>query len=177
MLTIRKLISSDYEIFYNMRIKMLESSSQNYTAGLHDWKNASKEQIVAFLKESEGPSDNFVLGAFSGELVGMVGFRSEVRESLRHKGNTWGLFEDSNFQQLNIEEALLKAVIESTRTYSDFEYIRTVQNASSYDKLKLFLSFGFKEYGREERSLRVGEKYYDQVYLKLIVADGSLSDK
>ncbi|MGZ3713431.1 MAG: GNAT family N-acetyltransferase [Bdellovibrionota bacterium] len=169
MLTIRKLLSADYEDFYAMRIKMLESSTENYTAGLSDWKNASKEQIISYLHESEGPSDNFVLGAFSERLVGMVGFRRETREALRHKGSTWGLFEDPNFKHLNIEAALLKQVIEIVKGYPDFEYIRTVQNATNLSKLELFSRLGFTEYGREERSMRVGDQYFDQVYLKRVI--------
>jgi hypothetical protein len=169
MLTIRKLLSADYEKFYAMRMKMLESSSENYTAGLSDWKNASKEQIVSYLHEGEGASENFVLGAFKEDLIGMVGFRRETREAVRHKGSTWGLFEDPGFKHLKIEEALLRGVIEIVKGYPDFEYVRTVQNASNLNKLEAFSNLGFKQYGLEERSMRVGDKYFDQVYLKLEV--------
>ena len=166
MITIRKLISADYDDFYSMRLKMLESSATNYTAGLSDWKNASKEQIISYLQEGETGSDNFVLGAFDVGLIGMAGFRRETREAVRHKGSTWGLFEAVNVEHLNVEESLLKKVIEIVRTYSDFEYIRTVQNAENLKKLDLFLKVGFKQYGLEERSMRVGDKYFNQVYLK-----------
>ncbi len=144
MINIRKLTSADYDDFYSMRLKMLESNSANYTAGLSDWKNASKEQIISYLREGESGSDNFVLGAFKEGLVGMVGFRRETREAVRHKGSTWGLFEDVNYEHLNVEQALLRKVIEIVRTYSDFEYIRTVQNAENLRKLDLFLKLGFK---------------------------------
>lgn len=166
MITIRKLISADYDNFYSMRLKMLESSTANYTAGLSDWKNASKEQIISYLHEGENGSDNFVLGAFNESLVGMVGFRRETREAVRHKGSTWGLYENVNVEHLNVEESLLKKVIGIVRTYSDFEYIRTVQNAENPKKIDLFLRLGFKQYGLEERSMRVGDKYFDQAYLK-----------
>ena len=139
---------------------MLETSSKNYTAGTNDWKNASKEQILAYLVESEGDSDNFVLGAFQNELVGMVGFRRETRTSVRHKGSTWGLYEKSGFLNNEVEEALLKEVIKIVRTYNDFEYIRTVQNASNQIKIDLFQSLGFVQYGLEERSMRVGDQFY-----------------
>lgn len=169
MITIRKLVSSDYEVFYAMRLNMLESSTENYTAGLGDWKNASKEQILSYLKESEGASGNFVLGAFKDEMVGMVGFRRETRAAVHHKGSIWGLFENPKFKDDKIEEALLKEVIKTVKSYEDFEYIRTVQNTASQDKIKMFLSLGFKQYGLEDRSMRVGEKYFDQAYLKIVV--------
>ncbi|MDD4975054.1 MAG: hypothetical protein PHY93_11920 [Bacteriovorax sp.] len=170
MITIRKLISSDYDDFYNMRIGMLESSTKDYTAGSSDWKNASKEQVMAYLRESEEASDNFVLGAFlQNSLVGMVGFRRETRAAVLHKGSTWGLFEKSEFKDNEIEKTLLNEVIKIVRGYDDFEYIRTVQNASNLEKLNLFFGLGFKQYGHEERSMRVEEKYFDQVYLKLVV--------
>lgn len=73
------------------------------------------------------------------------------------------------YKNNEIEEALLKEVIKIVRSYDDFEYIRTVQNASNLNKLNLFLSLGFKQYGLEERSMRVNSQYFDQVYLKLVV--------
>jgi ribosomal protein S18 acetylase RimI-like enzyme len=169
MITIRKLGSSDYDAFYAMRIHMLESSTKNYTAGAGDWKNASKEQVMAYLQESEKGSDNFVLGAFQDELVGMIGFRRETRATIRHKGSIWGFFVNPKFEEDEVEEALLKEVIKVVSTYDDFEYIRTVQNTSSQEKLAMFLSVGFKQYGLEERSMKVGDEYFDQTYLKFVI--------
>lgn len=162
---LRKLVTSDYESFLAMRLKMLESSSENYSAGLSDWQNASQEQIMAFLKEGEDASDNFVLGAFSQEnLNGMAGFRRETRASLRHKGNTWGLYQISGS---DAEELLLREIIRIVSAYPEFKYIRSVQNASNAEKLELFHRVGFRQYGLEEKSLKIGERFFDHVYLKL----------
>jgi hypothetical protein len=169
MLTLRKLVTSDYDAFLAMRLGMLETSTKNYTAGLHDWKNASREQVMHYLLEGENGSDNFVLGAFHEELVGMVGFRRESRAATRHKGSTWGLFEKAGLEEHEIEKTLLQEVIRTVRSYDGFEYIRSVQNASNLKKLELFLSLGFKQYGLEERSMRVDDDFFDQAYLKLVV--------
>ena len=166
---IRKLTGADYDSFLAMRINMLESSSENYSAGVNDWKSASQEQIMAYLLEGEKEAGNFVLGAFQPDLIGMVGFRRETRESVRHKGSIWGLFQKPKGETSAIEEALLKELVKIVKGYEGFEYIRTVQNASNHNKMNLFLSLGFVPYGLEERSLRVGGCFFDQAYLKLIV--------
>lgn len=77
--------------------------------------------------------------------------------------------ESPEFKADKVEEALLKEVIKTVKSYDDFEYIRTVRNASNQDKIKMFLSLGFKQYGLEDRSMRVGDKYFDQAYLKIVV--------
>ena len=166
---VRKLTGADYDSFLAMRINMLETSSENYSAGANDWKTASKQQIMAYLLEGEKEAGNFVLGAFQPDLVGMVGFRRETRESVRHKGSIWGLFQKPEGETSAMEEALLKEVVKIVKSYEGFEYIRTVQNATNHTKMKLFLSLGFVQYGLEERSLRVGDCFFDQAYLKLIV--------
>jgi len=170
LVIIRKLLGSDYDSFHTMRIGMLELNARDYTAGASDWRNASQEQIMSYLRENEEGSDNFVLGAFrDGELVGMLGFRRETRATVRHKGSTWGLFAKPGLENVEVEKLLLAEAIKTVRSYADFEYIRTVQNVSNIEKIDLFLALGFKKYGLEERSMRVGQQYFDQVYLKLVV--------
>ena len=101
------------------------------------------------------------------DLVGMVGFRREAKKILRHKGSPWGLYEVPNLESYDVEETLLKEMIKAVRLYEDFDYVRTVQNAENIKKINLFEKLGFRQYGREERSMKIGEEYFDQVTLRL----------
>ncbi len=165
---IKKLLTSDYDAFYSMRVKMLETKSERYTAGANDWKNASKEQVMMFLKESENGEDNFVLGAFNnGIMVGMLGFRREKRESINHKGSFWGLFElTQGNPAYEIESKLIQEAIAIVSKYEGFKYIRTVQNTNKKQKLEIFKNHGFTEYGLEKDSIKANGQFYDQVYMK-----------
>ena len=168
---IRKLISDDHEQFSKLRLLGLESYPVAFATMASDWNNAKPEQTITPLKDSESESSNYVFGAFEkDQLVGLIGLKREVRQSVDHKGSLWGLIVAPDYQRKGYGRLLLSAAIDEAKKMN-LLYLRIVTATSSANAISLFNSVGFCQYGLEENSIKDGKQFYDQIYMKLLVQE------
>lgn len=163
---IQRLLPSDYDSFYQLRLDSLEQHPETYATDAQAWKNASKEAIERLLLNSQEREDMPIIGAWvDNQLAGMVGMNRDLRPTIAHKATLWGLFVSPPHRRQHIGRALLKEVLACARSTPELILVRAVVNINSIAALALLKEGNFKEYGREPKAKKIGETFYDQIYL------------
>ena len=108
--------------------------------------------------------------AFDGErLVGFAGLRREPLRQLSHKAMLWGVFVDVGQRGKGVARRLVHACIDQAERDPAILQVHLSVNAENNAALRLYESLGFIAYGTEPRSLRVGELFYDEYHLALLL--------
>lgn len=163
---IRLLNPTDVRSFRELRLKALRDHPDAFGTSFEEAANLSIEETAEGLKPSP---DAFVLGAFdaAGNLVGMVGFHREKGMKKRHKGVIWGMYCLPEYRGKGVGKALLAEAVERARKMNGLKLI-TLRVVASNDLAKnLYLSVGFRTWGKEPKSLKIGSRYIDQELMVL----------
>ena len=109
-------------------------------------------------------------GAFDGaRLVGFAGLRREPLRQLWHKALLWGVFVDAPHRGKGVARRLVNACIEQAETDPAIMQVHLSVNAENNAARQLYESLGFIAYGTEPRSMRVGDLFYDEHHLALLL--------
>lgn len=109
-----------------------------------------------------------VFGAFAdGALLGVAGLLVPGAAKKRHKGVLWGVYVRPGVRGEGLGTALVSAVIAHARgRVAQLDAAVVTDNAPAR---RLYQKLGFRAYGLEPRALKVGERYYDQELLVLML--------
>lgn len=109
------------------------------------------------------PEGNFLVGAFAGpRMVGQAGFfRLEGRKE-SHKGRIWGVYVTATARGRGVAKAMLTRMLERARSYPGLEQVSLSVAVTQEAARTLYDALGFRVYGYERRSLKVGETYVDE---------------
>ena len=164
---VRLLTPHDAEAFSRLRLLGLEMHPQAFGTGAAAWRQATPEQVRAYVDPAAAAQDRFVLGAFvSDELVGQVGLRREARAAVHHKGSLWGLIVHPDHRRRGIGSSLLQSALDAARACEGLQYLRVVVTTDCEDAMRLFASHGFVRYGLEAGGLSLADAAYDQAFLR-----------
>ena len=108
-----------------------------------------------------------VLGAFDGAaLVAIAGLRREPLAQVAHRATLWGVYVHPGHRRGGLARRLLAAACAQARTLGVLQ-VQLAVNAANERALALYASLGFVAYGREPRTLRVGDRFYDEILMAL----------
>lgn len=109
-------------------------------------------------------------GAFDGErLVGFAGLRRETLQQLSHKALLWGVFVQAEQRGRGVARRLVAACIQQAERDPAILQVHLSVNAENNYARQLYESLGFICYGTEPRSMRVGDLFYDEHHLALLI--------
>src|SRR5687768_3904383 len=91
-LQLRILTEEDAEDFRTLRLRALRDVPMAYASSYEEWVTRPIESIKQRLRNEDESPDNFVMAAFRGEMVGMVGLLRHREIKLRHKALIWGVY-------------------------------------------------------------------------------------
>jgi len=108
-----------------------------------------------------------VLGAFDGTaLVAIAGLRREPPAQVAHRATLWGVYVHPGHRRGGLGRRLLAAACAHARMLGVLQEQLAV-NAGNERALALYASLGFTAYGREPRTLRVGDQFHDEILMAL----------
>jgi ribosomal protein S18 acetylase RimI-like enzyme len=150
-----------------LRLEGLEAHPEAFGTSAQSWREGTREKTEAVLRDSEGPGDDFVLGAFEDDaLLGVLGFRRETKEKIDHKGTLWGFYVRHASQGRGVGTTLLKAALERLRAIEGLAYARLIVSTANEAAVNLFSVHGFERYGLEEGGIHASGRVWDQAYMK-----------
>ena len=160
MMEIRLLTEHDAEAWWRLRRLALETDPQSFVESVADHEKTSVEETRE--KFRRGGPENFIVGVFEdGRLAGMAGFYRDQHAHLKHKGHIWGVYVRQESRGKGAAKAMIAEIVRRARSIPGVEQILLVVSANQAPARRVYESMGFKQYGTEPRSLKVGGDYID----------------
>lgn len=159
---VRKLGAPDAEAFQALRLEGL----------LHhpcEFGTAYEEEVCLPIEEIERRLDEgWIYGAFQGGILSAIaGFRQLDRAKKRHKAELFGVYVGRGARGRGLGEAVVRHVISVAR--DDVEQLLATVADVNLPARALYAKLGFQTFGHEPRAQKVGDRYYDQDHLVLML--------
>ena len=166
-IVIRLLTPADTAAFCALRLRAILDSPSSFSSSREDELRRTPAEHAQRI--AGGPMQRG-FGAFDGErLVGFAGLRREELRQLSHKAVLWGVFVDVAQRGRGVARRLVNACIDQAETDPAIMQVHLSVNAENNGARQLYESLGFIVYGTEPRSMRVGELFYDEHQLALLL--------
>ncbi|WP_353173648.1 GNAT family N-acetyltransferase [Acinetobacter rudis] len=101
-------------------------------------------------------------------IIGLATLTQELGAKFSHKAYLSSVFIEPEFQQKGVASRLLKAVIEYSQKH--VEQILLTVASDNEPAIHLYKKLGFQIYGLEQKALKDGSEYIDEVLMKLFVS-------
>lgn len=164
---IRKLTEADAEAFWHIRLQGLRNSPEAFGSSYEESLTTPLASVVQRMRNESTAGDNFILGAFEGALVGVVGFYRNQRIKDLHKGTIWGMYVIPEMRGRGIGKALISQAIAYVAGIAGTIQIHLAVVTTQDAPRHLYRSLGFEVYGLEPRALKVGDRFLDEELMLL----------
>ena len=158
---IRPLRPDDAVAYHAQRVRALREHPEAF--GRSPEEVDSVEVWTARLRQDLDSENDLMLGAFEGgALVGVVGVYRERALKQRHVAHLWGVYVAPEQRGKDIGRALVKEAIARVRRWHDLESLWLDVTTVNTPARTLYASIGFTSAAVKPRSLKVGDRYYDE---------------
>jgi len=166
---IRPLAREDAPAWRALRLEALTNHPEAFGSSAEEFSQLSLDEAAERIPPAVG--EDVLFGVFAGgALCGCAGFAREKYMKGRHKGLMWGVYLRPMLRGKGVGEALVDRVI--AHAAGHVEILNCAVNPENRGARSLYLSRGFKVYGREPRALRTGGRDHDEELLALILPGG-----
>lgn len=169
-LTIAPLMPSDVAEYRRVRLRALAENPESFRS------NADEEAAkpLAWWNARLAPrqqSDTAFFGAWTGarELIGTAGLLFESRRNTRHTATIVGMYVAPEHAARGVGARLLGACIDLARTDPCIEILYLTVTSTNAPAIRLYERTGFVVYGREPRSMRIGDRTFDKLLMALAI--------
>ncbi len=157
---IRLLTEKDWQIWKALRLEALQNSPESLASSYEEEIGCSQKEWEDKLTKSD------VFGAFiDNKLIAGAGFHRLNRLKTMHRGDLFAMYVMPEYRGQGIASQLIETVINHARSLVIQLHLSCVTNNES--AVKLYQKHGFKIYGTEPRSLKIGSQFFDE-YLMLL---------
>jgi RimJ/RimL family protein N-acetyltransferase len=168
--TIVRLTPADVAEYRRMRLRALGENPESFRS------NAEEEAAkpLSWWHQRLAPreqSDAAFFGAWNGarELVGTAGLLFEARRHTRHTATVVGMYVAPEHAGRGLGARLLGACIDLARADAGIEMLYLTVTSTNAGAIRLYERTGFVAYGREPRSMRIGDRSFDKLMMALAI--------
>jgi ribosomal protein S18 acetylase RimI-like enzyme len=160
---IRRLIPADAAAFFTLRLAGLRESPSAFGSSYEEECGTPLSTIEARLAADSGRN---MFGAFDGdELVGLVAVGRETALKIRHKGYIRAMYVAEAYRGRGVGRRLMEHALAFAATMPGVQRLTISVTAGNAAATELYESMGFKEFGREPKSMIVDGLYYDEIMM------------
>jgi ribosomal protein S18 acetylase RimI-like enzyme len=157
-ISVRRLTPDDYDALRALRLEALSLYPEAFASDPDQEAAMPKEQWLARLATAMS------FGGFVDDaLSGMVVFSKPSRPKVAHTGDVGAMYVRDAARGTGLADALMNALIDHASEV--VEQIQLTVNAENARAIKFYERHGFRPIGRIPRSLRIGERYYDDLLM------------
>jgi len=162
---IRLLGADDAASYRRCRLEQLEAEPDAFGESVDE---ASRVPLDVIASRLGAPADeSAVFAAFDGDsIVGTAGWYRFREVKTRHKGRIGGVYVRAPYRGRGIGRRMIRAVIGAAAGAGVEQLMLSVVSKQTA-AVHLYESLGFKSIGREERALKIGERYVDEELMTL----------
>lgn len=157
---LRQLGPDDAAAFRAIRLEGLLLDPRAFTA------DHAEEAARPLADTAARLAEGFVLGADGGAgLAAIAGLAVPTNPKLAHKGLIWGVYVQPAARGRGLATQLLAALIDAAR--GRVEAVHLAVGGYNHAAIGCYRRLGFVACGHEERALRVGDDYIDEITMAL----------
>jgi ribosomal protein S18 acetylase RimI-like enzyme len=157
---VRQLTATDLESFRELRLQGLRLNPEAFGSTFEDEQSAPPEKYSGWLTNSA------VFGAYqNSQLVGTASFTqlSGLKDS--HKGLLRAMYVRPTARRSGAGRQLVQTIIDHARPI--VEQLQLTVVSTNEPALRLYQSFGFRQYGLEKNALKHNGLYSDEILMFL----------
>lgn len=152
--SIRQLTQDDWQLWKTIRLESLKNAPEAFGSSYDEEKNQSDEDFKSFANRT-------VFGAFIGsELIGCAGFYALRHNKMSHRGVLCSMYVRPEHRGHGIATRLVETVIDHAKSRVMQLHVTCV--TTNPTALQLYQKHGFIIYGTKPRSLKIGDRFYDE---------------
>jgi len=156
---IRKILTSDLELFINIRLESLRIDSNSFLStyeeeiknSIHIWKNyIMKSEWFGYFVEKK--------------LIGIINLKIAKKTKISHTAEISGLFINPEFRRNNIA----KKLVNFTENYSSEKNILQIYlgcHANNEKAINLYQNLGYKIIAVRPCYIRIDNQYFDDLIM------------
>jgi ribosomal protein S18 acetylase RimI-like enzyme len=162
MAQVRLLSGADAPAFQACRLEALRLHPCAFAASYDDEADRNLDEVAARLDQGAvfGVLDN-------GALLGTAGFALPALAKKCHKGVLWGVYVRAAARGRGLGRLVVEQVIDHAR--GRVEQLHATVVTTGEAARQLYRHLGFQIYGLEPRGLKVGNQYFDQELMVLLL--------
>ncbi|WP_085906178.1 GNAT family N-acetyltransferase [Kiloniella majae] len=159
--TVKRIPPGDADLYKELRLEGLKDTPEAFGASYRDESTNPRSYYYTLLENHD------VFGAYrnTDTLVGIAALALSPKEKLKHKGTLWGMYIKPEARGNGLAKQLVLQIIKIAKETTE-EILLTVV-ASNVSAITLYKKLGFIEYGTEPRALKIKDRYYDEVLMRL----------
>jgi ribosomal protein S18 acetylase RimI-like enzyme len=100
-------------------------------------------------------------------LAAAAGIYRQKRPKFAHRAALWGVYVAPEHRGRGFGRAVIAAALNAARFWPGVEYVDLGVSENSPEALRLYLAFGFRQWGREPESLIHLGRRYDEIFMTL----------
>jgi ribosomal protein S18 acetylase RimI-like enzyme len=156
---VRRLLAPDAPAFREIRLEGLRDHPDAFGSSVRE------EQAQPLTWFQQALEQGFVLGDElpDGQLGGVAGLRFNITDKTRHKAWLWGMYVRPQARGTGLAARLISGIVEEARDKVE-EVVLTVGSHNA-PAIARYRSMGFEECGVEQRALKVGDTYIDDLMM------------
>ncbi|TVX78656.1 GNAT family N-acetyltransferase [Peribacillus simplex] len=145
-------------------------SEGEYFIALSEEFNKTPEQQRDWIRRLlENERETIFVAEINGEVIGWIGFQSENRKRMSHKGS-FGMMIRKNYRGKGIGKELIKALLEWAEANPFIEKVSLGVFSTNQRAISLYKKMGFVEEGRKIKEFKMSEsEYVDDIIMYKMV--------
>lgn len=156
---IRKLIRSDAESYFALRLEALQQNPEAFSSS---YEEESLRSPDVYGNRLEGES-SFTYGAFEeGKLIGVASLVLEEKLKMKHRGNIYAVYVTGEKRGTGVARRLMNVAIEQAKSIEQIQQVYLTVSSENEPAKKLYQSLGFETYGKDKRAMIVNGSYLDE---------------
>jgi len=160
---LKKLTAADAEAYQHLRLEGLWNHPCEFGAAFEEEADLPLEDVGKKLERG------LIYGAFlNGRLLAVAGYRRLDGLKKQHKGQLFGVYVAKDGRGQGLGESVVRHVIEKAKM--DVEQLIATVASLNLPAKALYEKLGFVVFGHEPKAHKVGDRYFDQNHMVMMLA-------
>ena len=166
---IRPIRNEDVEAYVALRREALVNEPMSFASSVDDDLVSDPEVVREQIRKTP---DTVIIGAFRGDLVGVVGLYRDRHDKMAHKTHIWGMYVTPAHRRQGIGRALIDAALDHARSMAGVALVHLSVSSETPAARKLYESSGFTIWGDEPDAIRHEGRSASELHMALDLKDG-----
>ena len=154
-MNIRLLEPKDWPAFKKLRLEALLQHPEAFSSSFEEESKLTDEEFQRKFSTCD------LFGAFfDDELVGCAVFYIYSSEKMSHRGSLFSMYMKDIHRNRGAADALVKTIIDHAKQRIIQLHLTVI--TTNHAAIRLYQKNGFNIYGTEPRTLKIGDRFYDE---------------